>query len=144
MVLPARVNSMRLSPAHSLLLADSLLVIHFLFVAFVVVGQAMIMFGAAARWRWVKNRWFRIAHLMAIGVVAAQAWAGRYCPLTVWENALRHAAGEEGYATGFVAHWAGLLIYYDAPLWVFTVIYTLFAMLVAIYWFVARPERNAR
>ena len=66
------------------IVADVILVGHFLFVAFVVVGFALIVVGHYARWTWVYNNWFRYSHLMAIAIVVLQAWAGRSCPLTVW------------------------------------------------------------
>ena len=72
------------------LLADALLVIHFAFVVFVVVGFLLILLGLLARWTWVHNRKFRITHLAAIGIVVLQAWFGQLCPLTICENALRH------------------------------------------------------
>ena len=127
---------------HALLLADCLLAFHVLFIAFVIAGQAAIMIGVALSWRWIRDLRFRVAHLAAIGIVVLQAWAGRYCPLTVWENALRHSAGQEGYETTFIAHWVDRLIYYDAPMWVFTVVYSLFGALVVVYWFVAKPGRR--
>ncbi|MGH8640305.1 MAG: DUF2784 family protein, partial [Burkholderiales bacterium] len=46
-------------------LADLILIVHFLFVAFVVGGLALIWIGAAAGWEWVRNFWFRVAHLGA-------------------------------------------------------------------------------
>ena len=43
-----------------LALADSLLVVHFAFVAFVVVGFILILAGLWCGWKWVRNFWFRI------------------------------------------------------------------------------------
>jgi hypothetical protein len=99
---------------HSLL-ADALLVLHFAFIAFVVGGQGFIVIGWLRRWRGVRSIWFRAAHLLAIGVVAAQAWVGAWCPLTLWENQLRVAAGQSPYSGTFIQHWFGALVYCDAP-----------------------------
>ena len=87
------------------MLADAILLIHFAFVVFVVVGFLAILIGLLARWSWVHNRIFRLTHLAAIGIVVLQAWFGQLCPLTVWENELRQQAGESGYAETFVEHW---------------------------------------
>jgi hypothetical protein len=38
-------------------------------------------------------------------------FAGWYCPLTSWENALLRAAGRAGYSGGFVAHYIMPIIY---------------------------------
>ncbi len=117
------------------LMADAILLVHFAFVLFVVVGFALILVGLGARWRWVHNRAFRIAHLGAIGIVVVQAWLGRLCPLTVWESALRRRAGQPDYEETFVQHWLHQLIFYQAESWVFTAVYTGFGALVALVWF---------
>ena len=124
------------------LLADAILLFHFAFVAFVVVGFLLILIGVLARWSWVHNRVFRVAHLAAIGIVVLQAWFGQLCPLTVWENELRHAAGQSGYAETFIEHWLHKVLFYQAEPWVFTVIYTGFGVLVVLVWYLGR--RRAR
>jgi len=51
------------------LMADLILVIHALFVAFVVLGLFAVLSGKYLRWSWVRNLRFRLFHLAAIGVV---------------------------------------------------------------------------
>lgn len=119
--------------------ADLLLALHVLFVVFVVVGLLVILAGAALGWSWIRNPWFRLAHVVSIIVVALQAWLGRICPLTVWEMALRARAGEATYSGDFIGHWLQRLLYFEAPLWVFAVCYTAFAALVAACWVWIRP-----
>jgi hypothetical protein len=120
--------------------ADAVLVIHALFVVFVVFGLLLVIAGAWRGWSWVRNPWFRLAHLAAIAVVVLQSWAGAVCPLTTWENALRARAGEGGYGGSFIAHWLEYLLYYQAPPWVFAACYTAFAALVLICWFRVPPR----
>ena len=122
------------------LLADTILVIHFAFVVFVVSGFMLILVGLLARWPWIHNRKFRITHLVAIGIVVLQAWFGQLCPLTVWENELRHRAGQSGYADSFVGHWLHEVLFYEAAPWVFTAIYTCFGALVVLVWFLGRRD----
>lgn len=120
------------------LLADFILIIHFAFVLFVTGGLALIWIGAAVGWRWVRNFWFRAAHLGAIVVVAGEALAGVWCPLTVWEAQLRGARVDKS----FIAQWIHRMLFYDLPEWLFTVAYVLFALVVlATLWWV-RPERR--
>jgi uncharacterized protein DUF2784 len=121
------------------LLADIVLVMHFLFVAFVVGGLAVIWIGAALRWPWVRNFWFRAAHLGAIGLVLAESLVGILCPLTVLEDALRQGGGPE---SGFIQRWIGRLLYYDLPERVFTAVYLLFALIVALTFIRIRPDRR--
>lgn len=124
-----------------LLAADGVLLLHVLFVAFVVVGLILIFVGKARVWSWVLNPWFRIGHLVAIGVVVVQSWFGIICPLTTVEMALRSRAGAATYPGSFVAHWLETVLYYRAPAWVFAVCYTVFGVLVVISWFYIRPRR---
>lgn len=91
----------------------------------------------------MRNRAFRLVHLAAIVVVAAQAWLGVVCPLTTLEVSLRRRAGAAAYEGTFISHWLDTLIYYDLPSWVFVVCYTAFAALVAASWFVVPPDRAA-
>jgi hypothetical protein len=125
------------------LLADLVLTLHVGVVLFVVGGLVAIVVGnLLRRWQWVNARAFRIAHLLAIGIVALQAWLGVVCPLTTWEMKLRAAANADVYAGSFVAHWLQRLLYWDAPPWLFTLAYTLFALAVAAAWWTFPPGRR--
>lgn len=123
-----------------LLAADMLLFGHALFVAFVVLGLALILVGKFVDWTWVRNPYFRAAHLAAIGIVVVQSWIGVSCPLTLWEMALRERAGDAAYSTSFVSHWLESLLYYQAPAWVFTICYSCFAAIVIASWIWIRPR----
>jgi hypothetical protein len=126
------------------LLADTVLVLHFAVVLFVVGGLVVVVAGNRLQWRWVNNGWFRLAHAAAIGFVAAQAWLGKVCPLTALESWLRVQAGSASYSESFVAHWVRQLVYYEAPSRVFTLAYTAFALLVLLAWRRYPPRRGRR
>jgi hypothetical protein len=123
-----------------LLAADAVLLLHVLFVAFVVVGFLLILAGRLLSWGWVRNWWFRVIHLGAFGIVVLQAWLGVICPLTRLEMYLRDKAGDTTYAGSFVSHWLEAILYYRAPAWVFAVAYTLFAIVVVMSWVWVRPR----
>jgi hypothetical protein len=125
-------------------LADATLVSHALFVAFVIGGQAAVLIGWWRGWGWTRGAVFRYAHATAIGVVVIKAWLGIPCVLTVLENALRARAGAEPYRQTFIAYWLGRLLYYSAPPWVFTLAYSLFALLALAAWIAVPPGRLAR
>lgn len=127
-----------------LFLADMVLVIHVLFVFFVVFGLVAIYLGYFLNWHRVRNRAFRILHLLAIGIVVIQSWAGVICPLTTWEIALREATGAETYAGSFIQHWLQALLYYNAPDWVFMLLYTGFGGLVLASWYLVPPNARRR
>ena len=121
------------------LIADLLLVLHFAIVAFVVCGLVLVWIGAARSWRWVRNPWFRYAHLAAIVFVALEAMLGYACPLTLWEDALRG-----GLRPGsFVGRWVQRALYYNAPAWVFTVLYVAWAAASAITLYFVPARRRA-
>ena len=105
------------------MLADLLLVVHFSVAAFIVLGLILVWIGAAAGWSWIRNPWFRYLHLAAILFVAAEALLGYACPLTVWEDLLRGGLRPET----FVGRWIYGLLYYNAPEWVFSALYAIWA-----------------
>lgn len=123
-----------------LLAADAVLLLHVLFVVFVVIGLLLILAGKLMSWGWVRNWWFRVIHLAAIGIVVLQSWLGVICPLTTLEMFLRGKAGDTTYAGSFVAHWLESILYYQAPAWVFAACYTAFAAVVVLSWVWVRPH----
>ncbi len=127
-----------------LIAADTILVVHALFVAFVIIGLLLIIVGGIRDWSWTRSALFRIAHLLAIGIVVLQSWLGIICPLTTWEMNLRRAAGQQAYDGTFISHWVGELLYYQAPPWVFITLYTLFCTLVIFAWIRFPPRRKPR
>jgi hypothetical protein len=125
-------------------LADALLALHAGIVAFVILGTLLILLGGWRGWPWVRHFWFRVAHLGLMVFIALQAWLGRLCPLTVWEQALRNRAGQATYGESFMQHWLSRMIFFDAPWWLFVAAYSAFAALVAACWWWVRPQRRPR
>ncbi len=124
------------------ILADFVLLFHAAYVGYVVFGLVAIVLGIALGWSWVRNFWFRLTHLGAIGLVVAESIVGLACPLTTLENLLRQAAGQRGYAGGCVARWVQPLIFFDFPPWMFMVAYAVFGLIVAAVFYFAPPIRR--
>jgi len=82
-------------------LADVVLVLHLLFVAFVVAGGLSVL-----RWPWMA--WL---HLPALAWGATVEFTGWICPLTPLENLLRRSGGEAGYQGGFIEHYLMPVLY---------------------------------
>ena len=82
-------------------LADLVLVFHFLFIVFALIGGVL-----ALRWRWIP--WL---HLPCVAWGAAVELTGGICPLTPIENSLRVASGAAGYTGGFIEHYLQAAIY---------------------------------
>lgn len=91
-----------LSPATALWLADAILALHLGIVLFVVGLLPLVLLGGALGWRWVRHFGLRLTHLALMVFIAAQAWLGQLCPLTVWEQDLRRLAGQSGYRESFI------------------------------------------
>lgn len=121
------------------MIADAILAVHFLIVAFNVGGLLAVWIGAALGWHWIRNPWFRYAHLAAIGFVAAEALLGVACPLTVWEDVLRGGARPES----FVSRWVRSVMFYEAPEWVFTAAYVAWALATLATLRFVPPKRRA-
>ena len=124
------------------LLADAVLVLHFAFVLFVIFGLLLTWIGYFAGWKFVRNPWFRCAHLLAMAVVVAESLFGVICPLTKWEMALRVKAGEDpAYADSFVQHWVHRVMFFEVPESAFTLIYIAVFALILLSFFVVPPRR---
>lgn len=129
-----------MTPSPYALLANTVLVLHFAVVVFVVGGLAAVVAGNLRGWCWVNGLRFRLAHLAAIGFVVAQTWLGQMCPLTALESWLRVQAGAQGYRKSFIEDWVHALIFYEAPTWVFVLVYTVFGLLVLVAWWRFPPH----
>jgi len=77
------------------LLADLLVVLHALFVLFVVLGGFLAL-------RWRRLAWLHVPAALWGALIQFMGWV---CPLTPLENGLRELAGEAGYQGGFVEHY---------------------------------------
>jgi len=127
---------------YNLLLADIIAVIHLGYVIYVILGFILIVVGIILRWKWIRNPPFRITHLLAIVGVACEALLGVNCPLTVLEFKLRYALNLSEKEVSFIGTIVDSLLFYDAPGWLFTIIYTAFAILVVITFIIAPPTRR--
>jgi hypothetical protein len=122
-------------------LADATLIVHFAYVAFVVGGLVAVWLGKWFGWDWVRQRWFRLGHLLVIGVVAGEAVSGVVCPLTTLEDHWRMlAGGSERYQGSFIQHWLHQVMFFEADPAVFTGAYVIFFGLVALSWWLVPPR----
>ena len=121
------------------MIADAVLVLHFLIVVFIVGGLLLTWVGFVLRWQWIKNPVFRYAHLAAIAFVALEALLGYACPLTIWEDALRGGARPES----FIGRWVRRVLFYEAPEWIFAVLYCLWAAATVFTLRFVPPRRKA-
>lgn len=119
-----------------MLLADIILIIHFIFVLFVVGSLPLIWIGTLMRWDFVRNRRFRFAHVSAILFVVVESLIGMVCPLTLLEDHLRGTKTGES----FIQRWLHHILFYDVPEWVLAGVYVLFALVVVITFRLVPPH----
>lgn len=85
------------------LLADAVLLLHGLFIAWAVAGSVAVCRRPV--WAWL--------HLPAVAWGAWISFSGAICPLTPLEQSLRRAAGQAGYEGGFIERYLTAAIYPD-------------------------------
>ncbi len=83
------------------LLADLVVVLHFVFLLFVVTGGLFAL-------RWPRVAWF---HLPAAAWGVLIEFSGWICPLTPLEIGFRVRGGEAPYTGGFIAHYVMSVLY---------------------------------
>lgn len=102
------------------MLAEFILAIHLIVIAFNVLGLVIVPLGGLLGWRIVRVAWLRLLHLALLAIVVGQALAGRACILTIWQDEL---TGQSNVPSPMIMKFIDGLIYWNLPLWVFTVIY---------------------
>ena len=149
-----------------IILANVVVFFHVLFVGIVVVAVPLILIGWWRKWKWVRNFWFRLIHVIMIMIVVVETVVGVPCPLTIWERDLRLAGGQLEYqriedgsnketAEGkwtlkpnkefdgdFVGRLLNRIIFYnDVPTAVLETCYYCFGALILLTLFLVPPRR---
>lgn len=83
------------------LLADITVILHLVFILFVVLGGLTVL-----KWRWMA--WVHIPAAIWGALIDLMGWI---CPLTPLENQLRRLADESGYTGDFTEQYLVPLIY---------------------------------
>jgi hypothetical protein len=125
------------------LLADALVIVHLLWVVFMVGGVAATCAGLFYR-RLLAYPVWRTIHLLGILYAGLLSVLGRPCPLTTFEYALRRRTGSiDSDTEGFIIRLANRLIFPDLDARVLAVV-TLAAALVVIAIYIWRSPAKAR
>ena len=132
-----------MNPVYSkyLLAADLILLIHFVFVVFVVLGFIFIWIGYFTKQKFAKNAKFRICHILVMGIVLCESLIGMICPLTEWENYLRVRGGQDQvYETSFMQEWIHKIMFFDFSELTFVIVYALFFVVILLTFWVIPPD----
>lgn len=125
------------------ILADTIVVTHFAWILFMLVGFIFTIVGFF--WKRFFDRWlFRTVHLFGIIYVSTLAIMGKHCPLTIWENTLRQKYDPNlTYPGSFMIHYFEKLVYPDInPLII--QIPTTFIAVFTILVFIVRPPKKKK
>jgi hypothetical protein len=125
-------------------LANLLLVIHFAWVAWMISGIIIAIFGFRwpRLWEW---RIFRIAHLIGlVGTASTPLWPGGLCPLTIWEWQLRDSGGDIIKRQSFIIHWLHEMLYWDVDPIILSMISAIGAVLTVVIFILRPPWKSYR
>lgn len=126
------------------IIADIILVVHLGWIIFMLYGFVLTVraFWRPAFW----DRWlFRSIHLGGIVFVAGLEILGKYCPLTLWENALRHRYNPANdYPGNFILGYIDKLIYPDVSPLVYLLPTYGIAIFTLVMFLVKRPAKFRR
>ena len=114
------------------LLADALLILHFLWIIFLILGLPVGLY--------FKMRRLRIVHAFGLLFALALQIGGMLCPLTIWEEKLRlHQQPDFSYGGSFIIAYIERLVY---PGWIsmntLTVL-TVMLVLLTLLSFILKP-----
>ncbi len=82
-------------------LADFVVMVHFAFVLFVVLGGFFVL-------RWKRCAWLHVPGVLWGALIEFTGWI---CPLTPLENWLRARGGTVGYRSSFIEHYILPVLY---------------------------------
>jgi hypothetical protein len=82
-------------------LADFIVVVHFAFVLFAILGGLLVF-------RWKRCAWIHVPVVLWAALIEFSGWV---CPLTPLENWLREKGGAVGYPSGFIEHYILPVLY---------------------------------
>ena len=116
--------------------ADTLVIIHFLFILFVLLGGLLVL--------WKK--WILPAHLLAVVWGALIEFLRWGCPLTPLENKMRVLSGQSGYPGGFIEHYLIPIVYpaHITPVVQFILGMSVIVVNVVIYFFIVKRIRKRK
>ncbi len=83
------------------ILADLALIVHFIFIVFVLLGALLVF-------KWKHIAWFHIPASLWAALIEFFSWI---CPLSPLEQWLRTKSGGASYQAGFIEHYLLPLIY---------------------------------
>jgi hypothetical protein len=113
-------------------MADLLMIIHFLWILFMIIGLPLGL--------WLRSPTLRWIHFAGMSVTAILAATGMYCPLTVWEETLRWET-DPGftYSGSFLARVLSPFLYPQVQPWILRTTTVVWGGLTLLFMIFKRP-----
>jgi hypothetical protein len=126
------------------ILPDAIIVLHFLFIVFMLLGFLLTLYSIFFGHKFFDRWLFRSLHLLGIFYVASLSIMGKFCPLTILENELRlKYEASSAYSGYFTVHYLERLVYPDINPLVIQ-IPTVFLAIFTIVVFIIRPPSKIK
>ena len=120
----------------NILFSEIVLLFHFCIFLFIILSFFLIPFGYYQKWEWVKNKYYRLIHLILMGIIFIETILGFMCPLTILEKFLRNDIEINNKITQIIHQ----IMYWDLPTYQFTILYLLSLLYLIILWFFFKPD----
>ena len=120
----------------NILFSEIVLLFHFCIFLFMVLSFFLIPLGYHKKWEWVKNRYYRLIHLILMGIIFIETILGFMCPLTILEDFLRNDIEINNKITQIIHQ----VMYWDLPTNQFIILYLLSLLYLIFLWFFFKPD----
>ena len=108
-----------------------------------IVVILAVPIGGLLGWRWVRNLPLRLVHALIMGYIVVDAVLGKLCFLTLWEESLRRAAGQESlHDISFVGRMLHEILFVEVDQSILNGIYIAVGVLVLAGWLFVPPRRQ--
>ena len=118
------------------LFSELVLLFNFCIFLFMILSFFLIPLGYYQKWEWVKNKYYRLIHLILMGIIFIETILGFMCPLTVLENFLRNNIEINNKITQIIHQ----IMYWDLPTYQFIILYLLSFLYLIFLWFFFKPD----
>jgi uncharacterized protein DUF2784 len=120
--------------------ANLVAVVHIAYFLFIVGGMVAIVASLRRHIPWVRNPWFRIAHIAAIYIVLFEELTGFPCPLNVLQWSIRRPATGSNESSSGVGGLLDYLLYHTISPLALDIMYWSFGALALVTLWLVPPR----
>ena len=120
----------------NIIFSEIVLFFHFCIFLFMILSFFLIPLGYYQKWEWVKNKYYRLIHLVLMGIIVIETILGFMCPLTILENFLRNDIEINNKITQIIHQ----IMYWDLQTYQFIILYLLSLLYLIFLWFFFKPD----